>query len=130
MAAAQMLSFAVLHGCSNGFQVTLRKPADRSFGREIVLLPAPHLSKLLEDGWEFDLGMFRAVGLEAFKDLFAIHLSDCIVSTRLKTLVEIRGPSFSPNSGFLAGFDGHAPSHRKDHRIWQALMLVSSHKCQ
>jgi hypothetical protein len=45
--------------------------------------------------------MFRAVGLEALKDLFAIHPSDCIVSTRLKMLVEISSPSFAPDSGFL-----------------------------
>ncbi len=41
--------------------------------------------------------MFRAVGPEAFKDLVAIRPSDCIVSTRLKMLVEISSPSFSPD---------------------------------
>ena len=91
----------VLHGCANGLQVTLRKPADRSLGRENVLLPAPHLSKLLENDRQFNLCVFGAVGFEALKDLFAIHPRDGIVSTRLKMLVEISRPSFAPDGGFL-----------------------------
>jgi hypothetical protein len=75
---------------------------------------------------EFDLGMFRLVGPEAFKDLVAIRPSDCIVSTRLKMLVEISSPSFSPDGALFADFSGHAPNHG----IWQTLILISSHKCQ
>jgi hypothetical protein len=92
--------------------------------------PTPHSGELLENGRQFNLCVFGAVGLETLKDLFAIHPSDCIVSTRMKVLVEISGPSFAPDGGFFDGFSGPQLNYRKCHRIGQVLILVSSHKSQ
>ena len=67
----------------------------------------PRLAELLENGRQFNLCVFSAVGFETFKDLFAIHPSDGIVSARLNMLVEISGPSFAPDGGFFNGFSGN-----------------------
>jgi hypothetical protein len=52
--------------------------------RQELLFPTPHFGELLENGRQFDLCLFSAVGLEALKDLFAIDPGYGIVSTRLK----------------------------------------------